>query len=104
MPLKEYPDPASIYESLPRRLWREAACGELQPIDNIITPEINTQPPKTESQANEDNEQLSAQGYIPHTELYGGLWSNASLVVPSVYAQLTPQRSTKASPVPPETY
>ena len=23
-----------------------------------------------------DNEQLSAQGYVPHTELYGGLWSN----------------------------
>lgn len=28
-------------------------------------------------------EQLSAQGYIPHTELYGGLWSNVrSALIP----------------------
>ena len=33
---------------------------------------------------NIDGEQLSAQGYVPHTELYGGLWSNVRHLDPLV--------------------
>lgn len=33
--------------------------------------------------------QLSAQGYIPHTELYSGLWSNVSTFLPYLDPDLT---------------
>ena len=33
--------------------------------------------------------QLSAQGYIPHTELYSGLWSNVSSSLPCLTSNLT---------------
>lgn len=44
----------------------------------------------------DSNAQLSAQGYIPHTELYSGLWSNVSLLSYLWLSKLTPSRSTKA--------
>ena len=45
-----------------------------------------------------DGEQLSAQGYVPHTELYGGLWSNVRYPDPLLHLRMTSNdsRSTKA--------
>jgi hypothetical protein len=41
------------------------------------------------------NPQLSAQGYVPHTELYTGLWSNVSCLLRISNLILINHRSTK---------
>ena len=64
-------------QSLPQEIWLMVSNGQLQPVDPNSSCTV-PQRMEPEPQANGDNEQLSAQGYIPHTELYGGLWSNAS--------------------------
>lgn len=49
-----------------------AAAQELHPTDSLALY-------LAQGHANYLDPQLSAQGYIPHTELYSGLWSNVSV-------------------------
>ena len=77
---KRNTQPEAPHEFIPRYIWRQKLNGLLQPVDNIVS--AGSEHVKEEPQANGDGEQLSAQGYIPHTELYGGLWSNVSLTPP----------------------
>ena len=101
MPPPLYPEPQAPHEFVPRKIWKAKLNGQLQPVDKIIC--ADSPPVKEEPQANGDGEQLSAQGYIPHTELYGGLWSNVSSAHSPCHSELTFQRSIKASLVPHET-
>ena len=74
---KRNSQPEAPHEFIPRYIWRQKLNGLLQPVGNIVCAD-SKHVKEEEPQANGDGEQLSAQGYIPHTELYGGLWSNAS--------------------------
>jgi hypothetical protein len=81
MPSTRRSSPANVEQSTPQKIWQHAANGTLEPTpDDFVYPVYQEIPVKSdEDEANPDDEQLSAQGYVPHAELYGGLWSNVSL-------------------------
>jgi hypothetical protein len=73
MPSSRTASPETSQELLPRTIWTLKLNGQLQaPKQNLLLGGLLEQEPEADG----DGEQLSAQGYIPHTELYGGLWSN----------------------------
>jgi hypothetical protein len=97
------PEPQKVVRSISQGIWAQryeeqfhekAALWREEVLDRVKRePAIESDP---ESPTNAVDPQLSAQGYIPHTELYGGLWSNVSRTAPPSTYQLTTPRSTKA--------
>jgi hypothetical protein len=81
MPSTRRSSPANVEQSTSQKLWQHAVNGTLEPTPHtFVYPAYQEIPVKSEEdETNPDGEQLSAQGYVPHTELYGGLWSNVSL-------------------------
>jgi hypothetical protein len=95
MPTRRKSASAEPVQSGPQKIWRLKLKGHFESKAEQLC--ASSEPVKREQEANGDDDQLSAQGYIPHTELYGGLWSNVCLLQLYDSTQLTLHRSTRAS-------
>jgi hypothetical protein len=86
------PEPQKARQSISQAIWArryqpgfrdEAARWKDEVLERVKTEPVIEPELEPESPTNAVDPQLSAQGYVPHTELYGGLWSNVSPLAPS---------------------